>query len=202
MLDADQIEGWEDGVPLTDMGPWAQTQSGGRFYPLAPEHSDFSLTDVAHHLSMVNRYSGATVYPFSVAQHLLLCRALAAFAWPKDELLRKWALVHDLPEYMLGDHIRPVKRTLADFEPMEDRAMRAMADWLGLAPLDANGVKELRAIDMMSCAIEKRALCPNSEQWGGIPDPIDGFDIWTFETPWRDVRRYFGRALTQEFPGR
>lgn len=55
------------------MNPWIQTRSGIIFDLVAPIEQMVSLTDIAHGLAHINRFTGHTRYPYSVAQHCVLC---------------------------------------------------------------------------------------------------------------------------------
>lgn len=199
-FDEEQITHW-DGVGCDDRGPWADTYSGGRFYPLDPRPGEFRLEDVAHHLSMVNRFSGATPYPYSVAQHLMLCGVIADWVFPERDELWRWALIHDAPEYVLGDHIRPVKINLTQFGPMEDRAMAALAEQLGLAPLSCADQIALRHIDNIALAVERRELLPRAPVWPGLPTvPNERLAYFVGQRQWRDVRHQFATELRRAFP--
>lgn len=76
----------------------------------APEPAMFSLEAMAHQLSQLNRYCGALELPFSVAQHSVL--TLEIFRRRNPDLPGIHALLHDGPEYVLGDIIRPVQELI------------------------------------------------------------------------------------------
>lgn len=88
---------------MADRGPWMHTFSGTQFYPMDPRPEDIHIQDVAHHLAFQNRYNGATIEPYSVAEHSFWCSHLCAPKFAKE------ALLHDLAEAYLGDVTRPVK---------------------------------------------------------------------------------------------
>lgn len=199
-LDGEQIDNWDRGVEVGNpQGPWSQTASGQRFYPLNPQASAVNLDDIAHHLSFVNRYGGATIYPYSVAQHTLLCVALARSLFPGNASLRRWAMLHDAPEYVLGDVVRPVKTLLSQYDVLEARLMDVIADRFGLVPLTPHGEGDLRYIDQLACVIEMHTLLPNREVWGGLPTYVGGFDYYVREINWRIAKHELRVALKQEF---
>jgi hypothetical protein len=102
--------------------------SGRRLDLLDPSPLDIEIEDIAHGLARVARWNGQTTgeHAFSVAQHSLLVEALAAALAPKLE--RRWrlaALLHDAPEYVIGDMISPFKTALGlDYRAFE-RALAA-----------------------------------------------------------------------------
>lgn len=104
--------------------------SGRRLDLLDPSPVDVEIEDIAHGLARVARWNGQTKgpLPFSVAQHSLIveefCGQLKP-GWPV-----KWrlaALLHDAPEFVIGDLISPFKAALGgDYRAIESRLMRAI----------------------------------------------------------------------------
>ena len=94
---------------------WQRMLSGRRLDILDPSPLDVELSDIAHGLARVARWNGQTIgdYPFSVAQHsvlvLELYRALNHDADPRALL---YAVLHDAPEYVMGDIISPFKAAM------------------------------------------------------------------------------------------
>ncbi|QQR38110.1 HD domain-containing protein [Devosia rhizoryzae] len=94
---------------------WQRMLSGRRLDILNPSPVDVELSDIAHGLARVARWNGQTSgdYPFSVAQHsvlvLELFRAANPEAGPEAQLQ---CLLHDAPEYVVGDMISPFKAVI------------------------------------------------------------------------------------------
>ncbi len=91
---------------------WQRMLSGRRLDLLDPTPVDIELEDIAHGLAFVARWNGQTRgdFPYSVAEHSLLVEVLAGRLAPRTE--PRWrlaALLHDAPEYVIGDMISPVK---------------------------------------------------------------------------------------------
>jgi 5'-deoxynucleotidase YfbR-like HD superfamily hydrolase len=110
--------------------------SGRRLDILDPSPVDVELTDIAHGLARVARWNGQTRgdYPFSVAQHsvlvLELFRALSPEADAKAQL---YALLHDAPEYVMGDIISPFKAAMGgNYKEVENRLLGAVHLHFGL----------------------------------------------------------------------
>lgn len=80
------------------------TFTGRLVYPLSPTTDVIAIEDIAHHLSLVNRFGGATKEPYSVAQHSVL---VSLCCDPADAL---HGLLHDASEAYLGDLITPLKQ--------------------------------------------------------------------------------------------
>jgi hypothetical protein len=94
---------------------WQRMLSGRTLDILSPSPLDIEIEDIALGLSRVTRWNGQTTgkHPYSVAQHSLLVEELFNIEYP--EINKKWnlaALLHDAPEYVIGDLITPFKYTL------------------------------------------------------------------------------------------
>ena len=108
-------------APVRNHGPaasmkqtraWQRMLSCRRLDLLDPTPVDIELEDIAHGLAFVARWNGQTHgdFPYSVAEHSLLVEALVVRLAPRTEA--RWrlaALLHDAPEYVIGDMISPVK---------------------------------------------------------------------------------------------
>ena len=110
--------------------------SGRRLDLLDPSPLDIEIEDIAHGLARVARWNGQTVgeHAFSVAQHSVVVEEILAHARPGVEA--KWrlaALLHDAPEYVIGDMISPFKAALGvDYRTFEDRLESAIHIRFGL----------------------------------------------------------------------
>jgi len=109
---------------------WQRMLSGRRLDILDPSPLDVELSDIAHGLARVARWNGQTQgdYPFSVAQHsvlvLELFRASNPDAGPQPQL---YALLHDAPEYVMGDIISPFKAAMGgNYKEVENRLLAAV----------------------------------------------------------------------------
>ena len=122
---------------------WQRMLSGRRLDLLDPSPLDIEIEDIAHGLARVARWNGQTIgaHIFSVAQHSLLveavlrhrCRASTS-AW------RLAALLHDAPEYVIGDMISPFKAVIGgDYKAVEKRLLAAIHIRFGLPPVAARG---------------------------------------------------------------
>ena len=112
--------------------------SGRRLDLLDPSPLDVELEDIAHGLARVARWNGQTkgAHIFSVAQHSLLTEALARAKVPRLDRIGRWALLlHDAPEYVIGDMISPFKAVLGDsYKAVEHRLLAAIHLRFGLPP--------------------------------------------------------------------
>lgn len=115
---------------------WQRMLSGRRLDLLNPSPLDIEIDDIAHGLSRVARWNGQTSghHAFSVAEHCVLVSALAAHFDPAlDRQWRLAALLHDAPEYVIGDMISPFKAALGlDYKAFEQRLLSAIHLRFGL----------------------------------------------------------------------
>ncbi len=115
---------------------WQRMLSGRRLDLLDPSPLDIELEDIAHGLARVARWNGQTKgdHAYSVAEHSLLVERIARGL--RQDLPRKWrlaALLHDAPEYVIGDLISPFKAAIGlDYIELEDRLLRAIHIHFGL----------------------------------------------------------------------
>jgi uncharacterized protein len=118
---------------------WQRMLSGRRLDLLDPSPLDIEIADIAHGLARVARWNGQTsgAHIFSVAQHTLLVEAVMVAQAPRiDPKARLAALLHDAPEYVIGDMISPFKAVLGgDYKQVEKRLLAAIHIRFGLAPL-------------------------------------------------------------------
>lgn len=88
-----------------------------RFYPTDPEKNAYDIRDIAHSLSRSNRWGGhINVENFSVAQHSV--QVMDKLTHPAARYL---AILHDAPEYVLGDMVRPIKRHVPGYSALEKK---------------------------------------------------------------------------------
>ena len=110
--------------------------SGRRLDLLDPSPLDVEIEDIAHGLARVARWNGQTIgaHIFSVAQHSLLVEAIARQRrGALDRRLGLAILLHDAPEYVIGDMISPFKAVIGDaYKAVEKRLLAAIHLRFGL----------------------------------------------------------------------
>jgi uncharacterized protein len=121
---------------LREPRAWQRMLSGRRLDLLDPSPLDIEIEDIAHGLARVARWNGQTSGSniFSVAQHSLLVEALARARVPRLDRGRRLAvLLHDAPEYVIGDMISPFKAVIGDaYKTVERRLLTAIHRRFGL----------------------------------------------------------------------
>lgn len=120
---------------------WQRMLSGRRLDLLDPSPLDIEIEDIAHGLARVARWNGQTVgsHIFSVAQHSLLVEKIAACMEPSiGRSERLFMLLHDAPEYVIGDMISPFKAVIGDaYKSVENRILGAIMLRFSLPPAPA-----------------------------------------------------------------
>ena len=143
--------------------------SGRRLDLLDPSPIDIEIADIAHGLARVSRWNGQTrgVYPLSVAQHSIVVERLVSRNAPK--LDRRWrlaALLHDAPEYVIGDMITPFKYALGGiYRDIEERLSAAVHIRFGLPAILPEPVsRAIKRADRMAAWLEATQLAGFSEE--------------------------------------
>ena len=148
---------------VTKPRAWQRMLSGRRLDLIDPSPLDVEIADIAHGLARVARWNGQTkgAEIFSVAQHSLLVEAIFSGAAPDAPREQKLAaLLHDAPEYVIGDMISPFKAAIGgDYKLVEKRLMAAILVRFGLPPEPpAELVKAINAADRIAAYLEATAL--------------------------------------------
>tara|TARA_R110002051_G_scaffold38640_4_gene81991 strand:+ start:12895 stop:13458 length:564 start_codon:yes stop_codon:yes gene_type:complete len=133
--------------------------SGRRLDLLDPTPMDIEVEDIAHGLAFVARWNGQTIgdFAYSVAEHSLLVTEIFSAQNPGAPI--KWqlaALLHDSPEYVIGDMISPVKAAVGpNYGLLDDRLMAAIHIRFGLpAQLPIAIKKQIKKADKISAWLE------------------------------------------------
>jgi 5'-deoxynucleotidase YfbR-like HD superfamily hydrolase len=142
---------------------WQRMLSGRRLDLLDPSPLDIEIADIAHGLARVARWNGQTsgTHIFSVAQHTLLVEAVMRAQVPRiDTRFRLAALLHDAPEYVIGDMISPFKAILGgEYKAVEKRLLAAIHIRFGLPPeLGPEITKQIKKADQGAAYLEATAL--------------------------------------------
>jgi uncharacterized protein len=142
---------------------WQRMLSGRRLDLLDPSPLDVEIEDIAHGLARVARWNGQTLgaHAFSVAQHALVVESLVAETDLGTRRSSKLAaLLHDAPEYVIGDLISPFKAALGlDYKSFETKLQAAIHTRFGLpAVLPADLVAVIKAADRVAAYVEATTL--------------------------------------------
>jgi 5'-nucleotidase len=156
---------------------WQRMLSGRRLDLLDPSPLDVEMEDIAHGLARVARWNGQTkgLHIYSVAQHALLVEAIARQKVPRlDATGRLAVLLHDAPEYVIGDMISPFKAVIGDsYKAVEARLLAAIHLRFGLpATLPETLADLIKTADRGAAFLEATKLA--------------GFEV-------AEARRFFGK---------
>jgi 5'-deoxynucleotidase YfbR-like HD superfamily hydrolase len=179
--------------------------SGRRLDLLNPSPLDVELEDIAHGLARVARWNGQTAGPhiLSVAQHSLFVEAIGDALEPGlPNRSRLALLLHDAPEYVIGDMISPFKAAVGDaYKAVEERLLTAIHLRFGLPPQPPATLKRLvKRADRLAAYHEATRLAGFSQEEGvrffGRPEPLpEALDAYL--APWSVAEaqeRYLARA--------
>jgi len=158
---------------------WQRMLSGRRLDLLDPTPMDIEIEDIAHGLAFVARWNGQTKgdYPYSVAEHSLLVEEIYGQLYPASPV--KWrlaALLHDAPEYVIGDMISPVKAAVGPgYGALDDRLNAAVHIRFGLpAQIPVAIKKQIKKADKISAWLEATQIAgftvEEADRFFGKPD--------------------------------
>jgi len=199
------------GKPSASAAParvWQRMLSGRRLDLLDPSPLDIEIADIAHGLARVARWNGQTsgAHIFSVAQHTLLVEAVMRERTPRaDVRLRLAALLHDAPEYVIGDMISPFKAVLGgDYKAVEKRLLAAIHLRFGLPPdLPDDINRSIKAADRGAAYLEATELAgfaqAEAKRLFGRDPGLPPATVRDYLTPWtaaRAEKRFLERFAT------
>ena len=167
-------------MPKAPPRAWQRMLSGRRLDLLDPTPVDIEIEDIAHGLAFVARWNGQTRgdFPYSVAEHSILVEDIHARLNPDAPV--KWrlaALLHDAPEYVIGDMISPVKAAVGPgYGALDERLAAAIHLRFGLPAVLPDTVKKgIKKADRISAWLEAVQLAGFSEveadRFFGKPNP-------------------------------
>jgi hypothetical protein len=183
---------------------WQRMLSGRRLDLLDPSALDVEIEDIAHGLARVARWNGQTegAHIFSVAQHSLLVETIAHQRGRLDRRSRLGVLLHDAPEYVIGDMISPFKAVIGDaYKAVEYRLLAAIHLRFGLPPaLPGDLVALIKASDRAAAYLEATRLAgfsmTEARKFFGPPPKFSTLIERNYLAPWpaeTAERRYLER---------
>jgi 5'-deoxynucleotidase YfbR-like HD superfamily hydrolase len=167
--------------------------SGRRLDLLDPSPLDVEIEDIAHGLARVARWNGQTTGPhiYSVAQHSLFVEAIARARSPRlGPAARRAVLLHDAPEYVIGDMISPFKAVIGDaYKAVENRLLAAIHLRFGLpAERSAELTRLTKLADQGAAYLEATRLAGFGDQearkFFGTPPAIPDAVAHDYLKPW------------------
>lgn len=167
---------------------WQRMLSGRRLDLLDPTPMDIEISDIAHGLAFVARWNGQTHgdWAYSVAEHSLLVEEIHARTDPDGApCWRLAALLHDAPEYVIGDMISPVKAAMGrEYGEMDARLTAAIHRRFGLpAQIPAMVKRAIKRADRISAWLEAVQIAgfsrAEADRLFPVPEPeiLEGLEI-------------------------
>ncbi|MEJ6404311.1 HD family hydrolase [Yoonia sp. 2307UL14-13] len=174
--------------------------SGRRLDLLDPTPVDIEIADIAHGLAFVARWNGQTKgdFAYSVAEHSLLVTDIFTQQNPNAPI--KWqlaALLHDAPEYVIGDMISPVKAAVGSgYGELDDRLTAAIHLRFGLpAQIPQNIKRQIKKADKLSAWLEAIQIAgftkAEADKFFGKQDPALAQNLTITLRPPIEVRDAF-----------
>jgi uncharacterized protein len=194
--------------PATSTRVWQRMLSGRRLDLLDPSPLDIEIADIAHGLARVARWNGQTsgAHIFSVAQHTLLVEAVMREQTPRvDVRFRLAALLHDAPEYVIGDMISPFKAVLGgDYKTVEKRLLSAIHVRFGLpSVLGPEITRQIKEADRGAAYLEATHLAgfaqAEAKRLFGSNPRLPAATEEDYLTPWtaaKAEKRFLARFAT------
>ncbi len=175
-------------MPKVPPRAWQRMLSGRRLDLLDPTPVDIEIEDIAHGLAFVARWNGQTRgdFPYSVAEHSILVEDIHGRLAPESPIRWKLAaLLHDAPEYVIGDMISPVKAAVGPgYGELDARLAAAIHLRFGLPAMLPKTVKaRIKRADRISAWLEATQLAgfdaAEADRFFGRPpaDVVAGLDL-------------------------
>lgn len=188
-----------------------QTISGHMVNLLDPQAADITLHDIAHHLSRIPRFNGATIgrYPWSIADHSLLVEDLVSLVNP-DPLWRMAALLHDAHEFVVGDITRPMQSALWTiqgprasvdaFAFIKRILQNRIHERFGMPPTDTWPVAmrdTIKLCDNQALNHERQSLlvATPDEHWNYLPTVPENAPVLWISEPILSAQRFAQRVM-------
>lgn len=178
---------------------WQRMVSGRRLDLLDPSPLDVEISDIAHGLARVSRWNGQTFgdHPFSVAQHSLVVEDIFRRLGKATADECQMALLHDAPEYVIGDMISPFKAVVGGgYKAVEKRLEAAVHLRFGLPAHPDKALKDrIKKADTVCAFFEATELAGFTEEearkFFGIPRGFNRDTIMIVPLPAKEAEILF-----------
>jgi len=148
---------------MNERNPWIATYSGKKFHFLNPQPDEICINDIAHSLSLINRFTGHTLVGRTVAEHSIdAARLLRDWGCSRKEQLA--GLMHDASEAYLQDISKPLKSVLPDYQALEKRVEEVIREKFNII----ESTPDLEKADITLCVLEADEFMddPQFGDWG------------------------------------
>lgn len=184
-------------------GDWMQTASGKQYWPLDPRAEEVDPVDIAHHLSLLCRYCGASSRHYSVAEHTLgVLRVGQLEAERRLTGISRFGiavsialLLHDAAEAYCHDLIRPIKRCVEGYSDIEAANHQAILNRFHWRTFDLSCHDDLvkQADNAMLLAEQSMLMRPAPANWAPVDVPeamIEDAKRYLRQSKWKIWRRW------------
>lgn len=159
---------------------WTITASGQMMDMRTPRPAAVMAGDIAHHLAQINRFNGAAVRPYSVAEHSLLVLEIVERMFVTDVHGKLFALMHDAHEAYTQDVTTPAKDEVEGWRVFEGRFERIVRTAFALHTAALTHAEVTRKADLIALATERAQLLPpGGPQWEVLQgvEPVGWIDL-------------------------
>lgn len=182
---------------------WIKTYSGKHIDYANPDPDQICIADIAHHLSLENRFCGQSAVAYSVAEHSLLCLEIAKKLGYSPHLQLR-VLMHDFHEAYVKDIPTPLKKLLPDFHRLEKRFEYLIKVRYDLPNLTDREVNAIKYVDLVALKMEREALLSDDTEWEQLRgiNSTDGVKVphLTPKTAEMMLLQAFGNCWRAAFP--
>jgi len=163
---------------------YIQTFTGRRFYFDRVEENEMLIDDIAHALSLVNRFGGHTRKPYSVAQHSVLVSRLV------EPQFKLHALFHDAHEAYLGDTVRSLKSICPQIKDLEHLVDEQIFAAFGIYATEESK-SAVKLADNQMLSTEASQLLPTGCDWIPEWDLPSSLKLDIYPWDWKSAEQQF-----------
>ncbi len=160
---------------------WIHTYSGKYIDYKNPDFNEINITDIAHHLSLENRFMGQASEACSVASHSLFCAEIAQYL-DYSPYMQLRVLMHDFHEAYVKDIPTPLKKVCPDFCALEAKFEKLVELRYMLPALTEQEIQQIKYVDLIALLMEKNALLSDKSTWPQLKniEPIECLKVPQF----------------------
>ena len=178
------------------MQTYIRTKSGRHFEYLNPKADSIDITDIAHALSQLCRFSGQSPVFYSVAQHSVYTSQLCELAFPGKTELALAALLHDATEAYMNDVPLPLKNILPEYTKLEDKICKLIYKRFGIPQMKYSDVKLYDRQALYGEFVDIIKICPPFEIMSFHPEIMPGLAWSSAEAEVKFLSKFI--SLTEE----
>lgn len=181
---------------MSDTKVWIHSYTGRQIDLQYPSPADIDALDIAHALSLLNRFTGHSTEGWSVAQHSVVGSIMAEVFYPEVKWLAHQFILHDATEAYLGDVSAPLKSLLPEYKNIEAKHRVAIENRF---MVNTGGSWE-KKVDLRMLATERQLFMPrDGKMWSNEERPFEFIEwIATDHSYFKDVG-HDGKAVFWDY---